>query len=44
MLEPIVSAGQAIAEFDGVAFEYVVAPKLPLVRADTRVLQVRGII
>jgi len=38
-LEPIVSAGQAIAEFDGVRFEYAVAPKLPLVQADTRVLQ-----
>jgi hypothetical protein len=40
VLEPIVSAGQAIAEFDGVTFEYVVAPQLPLVHADTRVLQV----
>ena len=38
-LEPIVSAGQAIAEFDGVRFEHAVAPKLPLVQADARVLQ-----
>jgi signal transduction histidine kinase len=38
-LEPIISAGQAIAEFDGVEFEYAIASKLPLVQADTRVLQ-----
>jgi hypothetical protein len=38
-LEPIMSAGQAIAEFDGVTFDYFNAPNLPLVEADTRVLQ-----
>lgn len=38
-MEPIISAGQAIAEFDGVQFEYAIASKLPLVQADTRVLQ-----
>ena len=39
-LEPIISAGQAIAEFDGVVFEARVAPKLPLVLTEVRVLQV----
>ena len=38
-LEPIISAGQAIAEFDGVHFECSVSPQLPAVQADTRVLQ-----
>jgi hypothetical protein len=39
-LEPIISAGQAIAEFDGVVFVARVAPKLPLVLTEVRVLQV----
>ena len=39
-LEPIISAGQAIAEFDGVEFVAHVAPKLPLVLTEVRVLQV----
>ena len=38
-LEPIISAGQAIAEFDGIVFEHRVAKSLPQVYADTRVLQ-----
>ena len=38
-LEPIISAGQAIAEFDGVQFDYEIASKLPVVQADTRILQ-----
>jgi len=38
-LEPIISAGQAIAEFDGVHFNCLIAPQLPVVHADTRVLQ-----
>jgi len=38
-LSPVVSASQAIAEFDGIDFEMKIAKTLPEVRGDARILQ-----